>query len=215
MKAIGYQESLPITDSKVLMDIEQEKPVAKGKDILVKVEAISVNPVDTKVRVRAQPPEGEYKVLGWDAAGIVESVGDDVSLFKVGDKVWYAGALDRQGCNSEFHLVDERIVSKMPNSISFAQAAAMPLTTITAWEVLFDRLKLSADSSGSILIIGGAGGVGSIMIQLAKQLTDLTVIATASRPETQEWAASLGADHVINHHDNMVAEIQKLGIENV
>lgn len=215
MKAIAYQESLPVTNSKVLMDIEQIKPVAKDRDILVKIEAVSVNPVDTKVRMRAQPPEGKYKVLGWDATGIVESVGDDVSLFSVGDKVWYAGALDRQGCNSEFHLVDERIVSEMPTLIGFAEAAAMPLTTITAWEVLFDRLKLATESQGSILIIGAAGGVGSIMIQLAKQLTNLTVIATASRPETQEWASSLGADHVINHHEDMVVAIENLGIGNV
>lgn len=215
MKAVAYQKSLPISDKSALLDIELPKPKASGRDILVKVEAISVNPVDAKIRVRAEPPEGEYKVLGWDAAGVVESVGADVSLFKAGDKVWYAGDLTRQGTNAEFHLVDERIAAKMPSSIGFPEAASLPLTSITAWEILFDRLKLTQDSKGSILIIGAAGGVGSIMIQLVKKLTQLKVIATASRPETKDWVRSLGADHVIDHSKTLSEELKTIGFESV
>ncbi|PWQ94582.1 zinc-binding alcohol dehydrogenase family protein [Leucothrix arctica] len=215
MKAIGYQESLTIDSPNALLDIELPTPVATGKDILVRVAAVSVNPVDTKIRMRAQPPEGEYKVLGWDAAGVVESVGEDVTLFKAGDKVWYAGAIDRSGSNAEYHLVDERIVSKMPSSFSFVQAAAMPLTTITAWEMLFDRLALNSDSTGELLVIGASGGVGSIMVQLAKKLTKLTVIGTASRPETQEWVKQTGADYVIDHSKPLNEELKAIGFDSV
>ncbi|WP_375749190.1 zinc-binding alcohol dehydrogenase family protein [Vibrio sp. HN007] len=211
MKAIGYQHSLPINKSASLLDIELPKPEVSGKDLLVKVEAISVNPVDTKVRMRVEPAEGEHKVLGWDAVGIVEQVGDQCSLFKPGDRVWYAGDLTRSGTNAEYQLVDERIVSKAPVTLSNAEAAALPLTTLTAWEMLFDRLEVDAESPKSILIIGAAGGVGSIMVQLVKQLTNLTVIGTASRPETSEWLKELGADQVINHHNPLSEE---LGQEN-
>jgi zinc-binding alcohol dehydrogenase family protein len=212
MKAVGYQQSLPIDDPLSLQDIELPKPSVAGRDILVKVEAVSVNPVDAKVRRRTSAESGEYNVLGYDAAGIVEAIGPEVSLFKTGDHVWYAGAINRPGSNAEFQLVDERIVAEKPLSLSFAEAAALPLTAITAWELLFDRFGLSKDSKGTLLILGASGGVGSIMIQLAKTLTDLTVIASASRQETQEWVTSLGADHVVDHNKNLQAEIEALNL---
>jgi len=215
MKAIGYLKSLPIDTAEALIDIELPKPVASGNDVLVRVEAISVNPIDTKIRRTVTPEGSEYKVLGWDASGIVDSVGENVTLFKPGDKVWYAGAINRSGSNAEYHLVDERIVAKMPESLSFVDAAALPLTSITAWELLFDRLNLSAESDGELLIIGAPGGVGSIMIQLAKKLTKLTVIATASRPETKEWVTSLGADHVIDHRKPLADELKLIGLDHV
>lgn len=208
MKAIGYQRSLPITEAQALINIEIPKPVATGKDLLVKVEAVSVNPVDTKIRTRVEPKTGQYKVLGWDAVGIVEEVGDQCSSFIVGDRVWYAGDLTRQGSNAEYQLVDERIVSKAPSSLSNAEAAALPLTTLTAWEMLFDRLEVDRDERKTILIIGAAGGVGSIMVQLVKQLTQLNIIATASRPETTAWLKELGADRVINHRNSLSEEIR-------
>lgn len=211
MKAVSYLKSLPITDANALLDIEVQKPEASGHDILVNVQAISVNPVDTKVRKGGDPPEGEYKILGWDATGVVEAVGEQVTLFAPGDKVWYAGVINRQGTNAEYHLVDERIAAKMPQSLDYAEAAALPLTGITAWELLFARFNLNQASKGTILIIGGAGGVGSIMIQLVKKLTQLDVIATASRPETVEWVQSLGADEVINHRESLVAELKRIG----
>ncbi len=214
MRAVAYQHSLPITDSNALLDIEIPKPLALGRDLLVKIEAISVNPVDTKIRQRVDP-QGENKILGWDAAGVIESIGDEASLFSVGDKVWYAGALDRQGTNAEYHLVDERLVAKMPKSLNFVEAAALPLTTITAWETLFDRLSLTKKQKGHLLIIGAAGGVGSIMIQLAKQLTSLKVIASASRPETTAWVKELGADKVINHRHLLSDELKEVGLDNV
>ncbi|RAR63479.1 MULTISPECIES: zinc-binding alcohol dehydrogenase family protein [Halomonadaceae] len=215
MKAVGYKQSLPVTASEALEDIELPTPEAQGRDLLVRVEAVSVNPVDTKIRQNVSPEGGEYKVLGWDAAGVVEAVGEDVTLFQPGDKVWYAGAVDRSGTNAQFHQVDERIVSKMPTSLGFAEAAALPLTTITAWEMLFDRLQVAKENAGSLLIIGASGGVGSIMIQLAKQLTDLTVIATASRPETRAWAQELGADHVIDHRQSLVDELKAADLPSV
>lgn len=207
MKAVGYEANLPIEDPNSLLDIELDMPIASGKDILVKVESISVNPVDTKIRGNVAPESG-YKVVGWDAVGTIEQVGEDVSLFQVGDKVWYAGDLTRQGSNAEFQLVDERIVSKAPASVSSAQAAALPLTTLTAWEMLFDRLEVEGEKS--ILIIGAAGGVGSIMVQLAKKLTKLKVIATASRPASVEWLKELGADQVIDHNQSLS---EQLGLE--
>jgi len=215
MKAVGYRQSLAISEANALIDIELDKPVALGRDILVKVEAVSVNPVDTKIRTRVEPEEGEYQVLGWDAVGTVDEIGPDVTLFKKGDKVWYAGAIDRPGCNAEYHLVDERIVAKMPVNLSYSEAAALPLTTITAWEMLFERFKFTAESTGTILIVGAAGGVGSIMIQLAKQLTNLTVIATASREETISWVTEMGADHVINHRNPLDEELKKIGFSTV
>jgi len=189
MKAVGYKKSLPIEDADSLIDFEAAKPDPKGRDIRVAVKAISANPVDYKVRKRAAPPEGETKILGYDAAGVVDAVGPDVTLFKPGDDVFYAGSILRQGTNSEFHLVDERIVGRKPKSLSFAQAAALPLTSITAWELLFDRLGAVPGKSvdpRTLLITGGAGGVGSILIQLARRLTGLTVVATATRPEIAE-----------------------------
>ncbi len=212
MKAVGYKKSLPIDAAESLIDFETAKPEPTGHDIRVAVKAISVNPVDTKVRKRAEPPAGEIKILGFDAAGVVDAVGPEVTLFKPGDEVSYAGSILRQGTNSEFHLVDERIVGHKPKTLSFAQAAALPLTSITAWELLFDRLGVaqSKDDRRTLLVIGGAGGVGSILIQLARRLTGLTVIATASRPESMKWSLDLGAHHVIDHSKPMKAQIDKL-----
>jgi NADPH:quinone reductase len=190
-------------------EIEQPKPTPAGRDLLVKVEAISVNPVDTKQRKTRT--SGSH-VLGWDAAGTVESVGRDASLFKPGDAVYYAGDVTRPGCDSEFHLVDERIVGRKPKKLDFAQAAAMPLTSITAWEAFYDRMHVVQGKS--MLIIGGAGGVGSIGIQLAKS-SNLKVIATASRPETTAWVKNLGADHAIDHRKEMRPQLEALGLKQV
>lgn len=215
MKAVGYQKSLPIEDANSLIDFETAKPEPKGRDIRVAVKAISANPVDYKVRKRAAPPAGEHKILGFDAAGVVDAVGPDVSLFKPGDEVFYAGSILRQGTNSEFHLVDERIVGRKPTSLSFAQAAALPLTAITAWELLFDRLGAVPGKSldpRTLLITGGAGGVGSILIQLARRLTGLTVVATATRPESQQWCLDLGAHAVIDHGKPMKEQIEALRV---
>lgn len=215
MKAVGYKKSLPIDAAESLIDFETAKPEPLGRDIRVAVKAVSVNPVDTKVRKRAEPAASETKILGFDAAGVVDAVGPDVSLFKPGDEVWYAGSILRQGTNSEFHLVDERIVGHKPKTLSFAQAAALPLTSITAWELLFDRLGATKGKSAedrSILIVGGAGGVGSILIQLARKLTGLTVIATASRPESSKWCLDLGAHHVIDHSKPMKEQIVALKV---
>jgi NADPH2:quinone reductase len=218
MKAVGYQQSLPIENPSALLDIELPVPVAAHRDLLVEVRAISVNPVDVKVRMRVRPEKEAYKVLGWDAAGIVKEVGPDATLFKPGDEVCYAGSIARQGANSEFHAVDERIVGRKPKSLNFAHAAALPLTTITAWELLFDRLGVPQGrkkDEGSLLVIGGAGGVGSILIQLARQLTGLTVIATASRPETQAWCIELGAHHVIDHAKPFTEQLSSIGFSRV
>ncbi|WP_242176350.1 MULTISPECIES: zinc-binding alcohol dehydrogenase family protein [unclassified Pseudomonas] len=214
MKAIAYYASLPITDTQALQDIELPEPVAGPRDLLVEVKAISVNPVDTKVRQNVAPENGAAKVLGWDVAGVVKAVGSDVTLFKAGDKVYYAGSLVRPGGNSELHTVDERIVGRMPKSLGFAEAAALPLTAITAWELLFERLKVregNDDEGQSLLIVGAAGGVGSILTQLASQLTALKVIGTASRPETQAWAKALGADLVIDHSQPLSEALKNAG----
>jgi NADPH2:quinone reductase len=216
MKAVGFYRSLPIDQADALVDVEIAKPAPKGRDLLVKVEAVSVNPVDTKVRMRGNPDPDVPKILGWDAAGTVVGTGPDCTLFKDGDKVWYAGSIMRPGTDAEFHLVDERIVGRMPKSLSFVQAAALPLTTITAWEMLFDRMAIrigKPTNAGTLLIIGGAGGVGSIAIQLARRLTGLTVIATASRPETQAWCRELGAHHVVDHRQPLTEALGKLGIK--
>jgi zinc-binding alcohol dehydrogenase family protein len=213
MKAVGYKKSLSIEDAESLLDFDAAKPEPQGRDIRVAVKAVSVNPVDGKVRKRAAPPEGETKILGYDAAGVVDAIGSEVTLFKPGDEVFYAGSILRQGTNSEFHLVDERIVGRKPKTLSFTQAAALPLTSITAWELLFDRLGVIPGKSvdpRTLLIVGGAGGVGSIMIQLARRLTGLTVIATASRPESQKWCLDLGAHAVIDHASAMKEQIEKL-----
>ena len=218
MKAVGYTQSLPISEVASLIDVEIPDPEPSARDLLVQVKAVSVNPVDTKRRMRSAPPPGEIKVLGWDAAGIVLETGPDVELFKPGDEVWYAGSIVRPGTNSELHLVDERIVSKKPKSLSFAQAAAMPLTTITAWELLFDRFGVPRgehQSENSLLIVGAAGGVGSMLTQLARRLTGMTVIGTASRKETTEWVDSLGAHHVIDHSKPLSEELKRIGIPSV
>ncbi|NET67237.1 MAG: zinc-binding alcohol dehydrogenase family protein [Moorea sp. SIO1G6] len=214
MKAIGYNQPGPITAPDALIEFETETPELEPHDLLVEVRGISVNPVDVKVRAKMAPEKGT-KVIGYDAAGVVRQVGSDVSKFKVGDEVFYAGDITRPGTNSELHAVDERIVGKKPKSLGFAEAAGFPLTSITAWEILFDCLgvKEGEGKGESILIIGGAGGVGSILIQLAKKLTGLTAIATASRPETIEWVQKMGADHVINHRQSLVDQIKELGLE--
>lgn len=207
MKAVGYQQSLSIDKPGALLDIELESPTPSDHDLLVKVSAVAINPVDTKVRQRSAPEHG-YKVLGWDAVGEVIAMGKAVSGFNVGDRVWYAGDITRPGCNAQQHLVDYRIAAKAPQSLEDCQAAAMPLTSITAWELLFDRLRIDQGSKPrNLLIIGAAGGVGSIMVQLAKQLTSVTVIATASRPESQQWVTALGADHVIDHSAPLAAQL--------
>ncbi|RUO22559.1 zinc-binding alcohol dehydrogenase family protein [Aliidiomarina iranensis] len=215
MKAIGHQYNLPSHDTSALEDIEVQKPVVAGRDLLVKVEAISVNPVDCKIRSNRAPEKGEWQILGWDAAGIVEAVGPEVSQFKPGDRVWYAGDITRQGSNAEYQCVDERITGHMPTSLNFAEAAALPLTAITAWEILFDSFRLPEHSGEqeTLLVIGGAGGVGSILIQLAKKLTKLNVIATASRPETVDWVKQMGADDVINHRESLPEQLQKLNLQ--
>lgn len=218
MKAIGYQQSLPIGDPRSLLDIELHDPTPGPRDLLVEVRAISVNPVDTKIRMRVQPEDGQQQILGWDAAGVVRAVGSEVSLFKPGDEVFYAGALDRPGANSELHLVDERIVGRKPASLDFAAAAALPLTSITAWELLFERLQVSEgkeDRGQRLLIVGAAGGVGSILTQLARQLTGLQVIGSASRSDTQAWVRELGAHEVIDHSQPLAAELLRHGISNV
>ena len=240
MKAVGLYKYLPIDNPESLVDVDVPMPEPGPRDLLVKVHAVSVNPVDTKVRSPKDKLEAAPRVLGWDAAGIVERVGSSASLFKPGDEVYYAGSITRPGCNSEYHAVDERSAGRKPRTLSFEEAAAMPLTTITAWEALFHRMAiplavLEPDDTGevtmgssptvtsaftrtsghSLLIIGGAGGVGSIAIQLAKQLAGMRVIATASRAESADWCRALGADDIINHHEPFPAEFRRIGAADV
>jgi zinc-binding alcohol dehydrogenase family protein len=219
MRAIGYRQSRSADDPLALVDIELPDPTPGDWDLLVRVEAIAVNPVDAKVRRRDQPEAGAWRVLGWDAAGTVEAVGSAVQGFAVGDPVWYAGALNRPGCNSEWQLVDARLVSRRPTSLSAAEAAALPLTAITAWELLFDRLRLSqgpeAHRGEALLVMGGAGGVGSILVQLALQLTGQMIIASASRPQSQTWLRQLGVQHVIDHHQPLLPQLQAQGLGEV
>ena len=218
MKAVAYRESLPISEALSLIDIVLPDPHPVGHDLLVQVKAVSVNPVDAKIRIGTAPLAGEIKILGWDASGVVLETGSGVTLFKPGDEVWYAGSIVRPGTNSELHLVDERIVGRKPKSLGHAQAAAMPLTSITAWELLFDRLGVlpgKGFGNHSLLVIGAAGGVGSILVQLARRLTNMTVIGTASRAETTAWVHSLGAHHVIDHSKPLVEELRKVGFSNV
>ena len=215
MKAVAYRTPGPIDREDALQDITLETPKAEGSDLLVKVAAVSVNPVDTKLRLGVEPEGGDWRVLGFDAAGVVEAVGPEVQNFKPGDTVFYAGSIARPGTNSEYHLVDERIVGHKPRSLSNAEAAALPLTAITAWEMLFDRLDVkrpTPQGGNTILVIGGAGGVGSITIQLLRALTDLTVIATASRPETHDWVHECGAHHVIDHRQPLAPQVEALGL---
>ena len=219
MKAVGYKHPSPIQSPESLLDITLAEPVATMRDLLIEVKAISVNPVDMKVRAGSGPFAGdEHRILGWDAAGVVKAAGPEASIFRPGDEVFYAGSLIRQGTNAEFHLVDEHIVGRKPKSLDFLHAAALPLTSLTAWEMLFDRLGVKPGKSvgaGNLLIIGGAGGVGSILIQLARKLTGLTVIATASRPETQKWCEDLGAHFVIDHSQPFGPQLSAIGVPEV
>jgi len=218
MKAVGYIQSLPPSDPKSLFDFELPKPTPRTRDLLVAVRAVSVNPVDTKVRMRQQGSEAQPKILGYDCAGVVESVGHDVSFFKPGDEVFYAGTINRPGTNSEFHLVDERLAGHKPRTLSFAEAAALPLTSVTAWELLFDRLRIplgKPQHAGTLLVVGASGGVGSILVQLARRLTGITVIGSASRPESQQWVLKAGAHHTVDHSKKLSEELRKLGIQHV
>jgi zinc-binding alcohol dehydrogenase family protein len=232
MKAIGYIKNLPITNSDSLIDIELPKPVALGRDILVNVQAIAVNPVDCKIRNNVPVQDDSYKVIGWDAVGEVVSIGEAVSQFSVGDKVYYAGDLTRQGCNAEYQLVDERIVGHKPQSLTDSEAAALPLTSITAWELLFKHLEIKqtepkkeiknkanfnqVDKSNEVvLVVGAAGGVGSILVQLLKQITGATIIATASRESSQAWVKKLGADYVVDHTQSLQTQVEALNIGQV
>lgn len=222
MKAIGYTQNLPISDRESLVDIELPQPVATGRDLLVNVKAIAVNPVDYKIRQNVAPESDEYKVIGWDAVGEVVAKGDQATAFEVGDIVYYAGDLNRQGSNAEYQLVDERIVGNKPKSLSNAEAAALPLTSITAWELLFEHLAIAKQVPGNvektddvILVVGAAGGVGSILLQLASALTGATIIATASRESSQAWVKKLGADHVVDHTKPLKPQIDALNIGDV
>lgn len=206
MRAVGYRRNLPISDPASLVDLELPVPVPGEHDLLVRVEAVSVNPVDIKVRKNSDPG-GEPKILGYDAAGVVVAVGGAVTLFRPGDEVWYAGSIARAGTNAQFHLVDERITGPKPASLGFAAAAALPLTTLTAWESLFDRLRLTSTSTGTLLVLGAAGGVGSILVQLARHLTDLEIIGTASRAESRQYVLDRGAHRVVDHHDDLAAAL--------
>ncbi|MDC8015731.1 zinc-binding alcohol dehydrogenase family protein [Tahibacter soli] len=217
MKAIGYYRNLPVDDAQALVDLELPEPVPGARDLLVEVRAVSVNPVDTKVRRHAAPPPGEARVLGFDASGVVRAIGADVTLFKPGDAVYYAGSIARQGSNAQYQAVDERIVGRKPASLDHAHAAALPLTAITAWELLFDRLGVAQEGGAgqTLLVTGAAGGVGSILVQLARQLTRLTVIGTASRAETRAWVEALGAHHVIDHSRPLGDELARIGLQQV
>jgi zinc-binding alcohol dehydrogenase family protein len=222
MKAIGYQQSLPIDNPSSLIDIDIPKPTVSGKDLLIQIKSIAVNPVDCKIRKNVAPEGDEYKVIGWDAVGEVVAIGESVANFNIGDSVFYAGDLNRQGCNAQYQLVDERIVGNKPKSLSDSEAAALPLTSITAWELLFERLAIakkqpnSKDKSNEIiLIVGAAGGVGSILVQLASVLTGATVIATASRESSATWVKELGADYVIDHSKSLIEQIEQLNIGSI
>ena len=218
MKAVGFKTSLPITAANSFIDFETEKPSPQGHELLVKINAIAVNPVDYKIRQNAAKDTelAAPKIIGWDACGVVEAVGSETMLFKVGDEVYYAGDITKPGCNAEYQVIDERIVGRKPKTLSIEEAAAMPLTTLTAWEILFDRIRISKekDKGKTLLIIAGAGGVGSITIQLAKKIAGLNVIATASRPESIDWCKRMGADVVVNHK-NLVEEVRNAGFQYV
>lgn len=216
MRAVGYKRALPIDDPESLLDVALPDPEPQPHDLLVDVKAVAVNPVDYKVRQSTNPPAGEIRVLGWDAAGIVRSVGRDVTLFRAGDRVWYAGSIARPGTNAERHVVDERIVGKLPSTLSFAQGAALPLTSLTAWELLFDRLQVLQNPSSvgdQLLVIGATGGVGSILLQLARKLTKLTIIGTAD-PKSEARVRAHGAHHVISYC-NLSTELRRIGIPSV
>lgn len=218
MQAVGYYQSLPIDNDQALLDLDIGQPQPGARDLLVRIEAIAVNPVDSKIRRTVAPQKGQPKILGFDAAGTVEAVGSQVELFEVGDTVWYSGVSNRPGSNAELQCVDERLVGSRPGCLDAAEAAAMPLTLLTAWELLFQRLEVptgQTPSGQTLLIVGAAGGVGSIATQLASQLTGLIVIGSASRPETQDWVRAMGADHVVDHGKSLTAELARLGAEHV
>ena len=225
MKAVGYIQSLPPSDPQSLFDFELPAPTPGSRDLLVAVRAVSVNPIDTKVRMRQEGAAEQPKILGFDCAGVVEAVGPEVTLFHPGDEVFYAGSILRPGTNSELHLVDERLVGPKPRTLSFAEAAALPLTSVTAWELLFDRLRIprlpedaasgQPQQAGTLLVIGASGGVGSILVQLARQLTGVTVLASASRPESRQWVLDRGAHHAVDHSHKLSEEVRKFGIQHV
>ncbi|RTL43007.1 MAG: zinc-binding alcohol dehydrogenase family protein [Burkholderiales bacterium] len=217
MKAVGYRQSLPLTHAEALLDLDLPVPTPGARDLLVRVSAVSVNPVDTKVRRSRTPQPGQAEVLGWDAVGTVEALGADVTGFSVGDRVYYAGAINRPGSNAELHLVDHRIAARAPASLSDADAAALPLTAITAWELLFDRLGVEEGGGAgeTLLITGAAGGVGSILVQLARELTQLRVVGTASRPQTQDWVRALGAHAVVDHTQPLRPQLLAAGVPEV
>jgi zinc-binding alcohol dehydrogenase family protein len=218
MKAVGFYRNLPITDSEALVDIELPTPAPLARDLLVRVKSISVNPADVKQRQNAAPANGQARVVGYDAVGTVVEVGSQVSFFRPGDEVFYAGAVNRPGTYAEYHAVDERVVGRKPSTLTDSEAAALPLTSLTAWELLFDKLKVpygSKRSDDALLIINGAGGVGSILIQIARRLTGLNVIATASRPETIEWCKIMGAHHVIDHRQPLIEGLREIGVSGV
>ncbi|PTY08006.1 zinc-binding alcohol dehydrogenase family protein [Opitutaceae bacterium EW11] len=212
MKLVSYHQSLPISDPSSFLDLTGDAPRPGPRDLLVEVRAISVNPVDAKIRGGGGPgrPDGDLQILGWDAAGVVKEIGGDVTLFKPGDEVYYAGSVDRAGSYAEFQCVDERLVGRRPRTLEFAASAALPLATITAWEMMFDRLRIEKEETGVLLVVGGAGGVGSIALQLARQLTGLTVIATASRPETHQWCRRMGAHQVVDHSQPLARQVKAL-----
>lgn len=213
MKAIGYTASGPSDRPGALVERDLPEPTPAGRDLLVRVEAVSVNPIDTKIRQNDAPTDG-FRVLGFDAVGMVVAIGSEATLFKVGDRVWYAGSILRSGSNAELQLVDERIVGAAPTSLSAGDAAALPLTALTAWEMLFDRFDVgpATTDNRTILIIGGAGGVGSIAVQIAKRLAGMRVIATASRPESADWTLQMGADFTVDHTTSLAAHVKELGI---
>jgi NADPH:quinone reductase len=210
MKVVSFHRPLPISDPDSFLDLNAEKPLPAARDLFVEIQAVGINPVDAKIRGGGGPgsPTGDLKILGWDAAGVVRAIGAEVTLFAPGDEVFYAGSVDRPGSYAEFQCVDERIVGRKPKKLGFAESAAMPLTTITAWEMLFDRLKIDRTEEGSLLILGGAGGVGSIATQLARELTRLRVVATASRPDTRDWCLKMGAHDVIDHRQPLSGQVK-------
>ncbi len=215
MKAVGFQRPLPLHHPDALCDIELDTPSPGPNDLLVRIHAVAVNPVDTKVRASATPEAGQWRVLGWDAVGTIAAIGTNVQGFAVGERVYYAGALERQGSNAEFQLVDARLAAHAPQSLADEDAAALPLTALTAWEALFERLEISRplpDGAPALLIVGAAGGVGSMAVQLARALTPLTIIATASRPESADWVRQLGAHHVIDHRQPLAAQVEALAL---
>jgi len=215
MKAVGYEQCGAIERKNALIDVVIDDPKIGANDVLVAVYGVGVNPVDTKIRTRRAPAAKSIDILGWDAADVILSVGENVHDFREGDEVWYAGAVNRPGCNAQYQVVDARIVSKKPRSLKFAQAAAMPLTFLTAWELLFERLGITTETSATLLITGAAGGVGSALLQLAKLCPNLTTIATASRSESKQWVQRMGADIVIDHTQPLAAQLGAHGIEQV